>query len=198
MGLAMLCNDGETPLDEEEKEGLRLSSIGTRAELDEFEQLNVEKAIQWTLSKKFTTEKILTEGFVRLLHQKMFADVWGWAGKFRTTEKNLGIKHSAIGTSLRQLNDDCLFWIENNVYLGQEIAIRYKHRLVSIHCFSNGNGRHSRLMADIIISHIFNQQVFSWGRTTLSKESDERRLYLNAIRKADKGEFAHLIQFAQA
>ncbi len=198
MGLELQYEDGQTPLNEEEKEGLLIKTITTHGELDEFEQINIEKAIEWTLSRKFKKENILTEQFVKQLHKKMFDDVWAWAGKFRTSEKNLGIKHHLIGTSLKQLNDDCLFWINNKTYSEEEIAIRYKHQIVNIHCFANGNGRHSRLMADIIMSHIFKKPVFSWSRANLVKKGEERSSYLNAIRQADKGNLQSLIQFAKS
>jgi Fic-DOC domain mobile mystery protein B len=113
--------------------------------------------------KEVKPEYILSEKFVRELHWRMFNVVWAWAGDFRLSEKNLGIKYHLIGIALKQLNDDCLFWIKNRTYSEDEIAIRYKHRIVNIHCFANGNGRHSRLMADVIHKHIFNLDVFHWG-----------------------------------
>ncbi|MGL2994924.1 mobile mystery protein B [Flavobacterium sp. TSSA_36] len=140
---------GQTALDEEEKEGLLISTITTRAELDEFEQLNIESAIEWTLHKKLKKEQLLSESFVKKLHQKMYGNIWKWAGKFRKSEKNIGVNYYLISTTLKILLEDCLFWIDNKVYEPEVIAIRLKHRLVSIHCFPNGNGRHSRLMADL-------------------------------------------------
>ena len=115
------------------------------------------------------------------------------------TEKNIGIKFYQVPTALKQLNDDCLFWIENKTYNEDEIAIWYKYKLVSIHCFSNGNGRHSRLMADIIISNIFNKGYYSWGgNASLVKSGEQRSNYLKAIRAADKGEINPLIEFAKS
>lgn len=198
MGLNLQYNEGQTPIDEEEKEGLKIKAINTHAELDEFEQLNIQKAIEWTLRKKFSKEKILSEDFVKELHKKMFGDVWAWAGKFRLTEKNLGIKSEKISTTLKQLNDDCLFWMNSKTYSEDEIALRYKHRLVSIHCFSNGNGRHSRLMADVIASHIFGKPVFSWGNAGAAKRGEARQNYLSALRSADKGIISVLIGFARS
>ena len=91
MGLELDYNDGQTPLDEEEKDGLKIKSITAQGELDEFEQLNIEKAVEWTIHSKFKLEKILTEKFVKNLHQRMYGDVWKWAGAFRKTEKNIEI-----------------------------------------------------------------------------------------------------------
>lgn len=197
MGLDLKYNEGQTPLTEEEMEGLLIKTITTHEELDEFEQMNIEKAIEWTLTKKFKKENIISEDFVKELHKKMFANVWEWAGKFRMSEKNLGIKYHLIGTSLKQLNDDCLFWINNRTFEEDEIAIRYKHQIVNIHCFPNGNGRHSRLMADIIINHIFKKEVFTWNRSNL-KTGAERTCYLKAIREADKTNIQPLIDFAKS
>ncbi len=197
MGLNLQYNEGQTPVDEEEKEGLKIKTINTHAELDEFEQLNIQKAIEWTLHKKFSKEKILSEDFVMELHKKMFGDVWAWAGKFRLTEKNLGIKSVGIGTALKQLNDDCLFWMNSKTYSEDEIAMRYKHRLVSIHCFSNGNGRHSRLMADVIASQVFGKAVFSWGNAVSAKKGKAREEYLSALRIADKGNISALVAFSR-
>jgi Fic-DOC domain mobile mystery protein B len=113
----------------------------------------------------------------------------GWAGKFRNSNKNIGVDRFQIGTELRNLLDDIKFWIANETYPPNEIAIRFKHRIVSIHCFANGNGRHSRLIADVIIEYIFNEPVYSWGSSKLVRTDDARKKYLFAIKKADRGIF---------
>ena len=197
MGLEIEYIEGQTPLDEEEKEGLRLDSITTRGELDEFEQLNIEKAIKWTLGKKWKPTYILSELFIRELHKKMFNDVWIWAGEFRRTNKNIGVDKYQIGISLKQLLDDSLYWLENKTYSDEEFAIRFKHRIVRIHCFPNGNGRHSRLMADIIISQLFGKPIFSWNSSNINKKGEARSNYLAAIRAADAGDMEPLIKFAK-
>jgi len=126
----------------------------------------------------------------------MFGDVWKWAGEFRRSNKNLGVDKWNIGAALKQLNDDTLFGVENYIYNPDELAIRYKHRLVSIHCFPNGNGRHSRLMADIVIEKILKQPVFTWGMAGDNLNRDIRREYIQAIKAADKGNYKPLISFA--
>ena len=167
MGLNIEYIDGQTPLNEEELDGLLIPSITTREELDEFEQLNIEKAIQWTFGKKWKAEQLFSEKFVKDLHKRMYGEVWKWAGAFRESEKNLGIKSYLIPAELKVLLDDALFWVENDTYSPDDLAIRFKHRLVSIHCFSNGNGRHSRLMADLIMEKLFNATFFSLGSINL-------------------------------
>jgi Fic-DOC domain mobile mystery protein B len=198
MGLELSYIEGQTPIDENEKHGLRIPSITTREELDEFEQLNIEKAVEWTIKRKFNQEIILSEQFIKELHLRMYDDVWKWAGKFRTTNKNIGVDWQLVSVSLKQLLDDCKFWIENKTYPEDEIAVRFSHRIVSIHCFPNGNGRHSRLMADVIISHIFNMPVFSWGSSNLVRQDDARKQYIEAIHAADQGIILPLLIFARS
>ena len=197
MGIDFEYEEGQTPLDEEEKEGLLIGTITTGMELDEFEQLNIQKAVEWTIARKFKPQVILTEQFVRELHQKMFNDTWAWAGKFRSSNKNIGVDRFNISGELKNLLDDVKFWIRNETYHPSEIAVRFKHRIVSIHCFANGNGRHSRLIADVVIEHIFDQPVYSWGGSNLIKAGDARKAYLSAIKKADQGNVQPLIQFAR-
>ena len=197
MGLEFDYKDGQTPLDEEEKEGLKIKSITTQGELDEFEQLNIEKAVEWTIHTKLKPEKILTEKFVKDLHKRMYGDLWKWAGEFRKTEKNIGIPWTQIGIELKNLLDDTKYWIENKTFSPEEIAIRFKHRIVSIHCFPNGNGRHSRMMADIIMESIFGNKIFSWHQSNMVKANETRNQYIKALREADKGNFKQLIEFAK-
>ena len=198
MGLELNYIEGQTPIDENEKHGLRILSITTREELDEFEQLNIEKAVEWTIKRKFNQEIILSEQFVKELHLRMYDDVWKWAGKFRTTNINIGVDWLLISVALKQLLDDSKFWIENNTYPEDEIAVRFSHRIVSIHCFPNGNGRHSRLIADVITSHIFSMPVFSWGSANLVRQGDARKQYIDAIHAADQGIILPLSTFARS
>lgn len=198
MGLNLDYQHGQTPLDEDEKAGLIITSIATREELDEFEQLNIEKAIEWYFRKKLTIEQLFSERFAKELHKKMFGEVWKWAGKFRTSEKNIGIKSYLIPIELKMLFDDVKFWIQNDIYEPEEIAIRFKHRLVSIHCFSNGNGRHSRLMADLIMQKIFQKHFFSWGNKRLENVSEVRANYIKALQSADLNDIKPLMEFAKS
>ncbi|MHA8061504.1 mobile mystery protein B [Aquirufa beregesia] len=143
-------------------------------------------------------EELLTEEFICKVHERMYANVWKWAGKFGKTNKNLGVDTWQIPSELRKLLDDARFWYENNIYLRDEMAIRFKHRIVSIHCFPNGNGRHSRLMADIISDKIYQQPEFTWGSSTSKNEHEIRNYYLNAVKAADRGDFNLLLAFARS
>ncbi len=198
MGLNLEYTDGQTPLDEEEKEGLLIPSIATKGELDEFEQQNIEEAVQWVLGRSLKAETIFTERFIKTLHKRMYGEVWKWAGQFRKSDKNLGFDKWQIPMALKALLEDAIFWVQNETYSPDEIAIRFKHRIVSIHCFSNGNGRHSRLIADIIAEKIYKRSVFSWGAANLSKESQIREIYLQAVKEADKGDYTLLLKFARS
>ncbi len=201
MGLNSLkYEEGQTPLDPDEMDGLLIPSVTTRTELDEVEQRNIEEAIRWTMErrKRFTIHEILTETFALELHKRMYGGVWEWAGNFRNTNKNIGVDKYQIGIELRTLLDDCRYWIENEVFPEDEIAIRFKHRIVSIHCFPNGNGRHSRLMADIIIEKIFGKPVFTWGSQSLIHRGTLRASYLAALREADCGNMESLVLFARS
>src|ERR1035437_5802643 len=129
-------------------QGQHINSITTRSGLDEFEQLNIEKAVEWTMGKNLSVEKILTIEFIKDLHKRMFGDVWKWAGEYRRTNKNIGVDKFDIPVNLNNLIDDTFLWINNKIFNEDEIAIRFSHRIVKIHLFPNGNGRHSRLIAD--------------------------------------------------
>lgn len=197
MGLNLEYTNGQTPLDEEEKEGLRIKSITTQKELNELEQLNIEKAVEWTIHTNLKPERILSEKFIKDLHKKMYGDIWKWAGEFRKSEKNIGIKWTQIGIELKNLIEDAKYWIENKIYSSEEISIRFKHRIVAIHCFPNGNGRHSRMMGDILMESIFGKEVFTWHQSNMIKADETRKKYIAALREADNGNINPLIEFAQ-
>jgi Fic-DOC domain mobile mystery protein B len=198
MGLNLSYVAGQTPLDEDEKNGLLIPTIASRQELDEFEQQNIEEAMMWVFNKSFKAEFVLNEKFICSLHKRMYQHVWSWAGKFRKTDKNLGIDKWQIPMELKTLCEDTLYWINHQTYNTDEIALRFKHRLVSIHCFSNGNGRHSRLMADMLINKVFQEPIFTWGSSQLVREDDTRKNYLKALKSADRGEFHQLLMFARS
>ena len=198
MGLNLEYINGQTPLNEDEKDGLLIPAIAIRSELDEFEQQNIEEAIQWILTRSLRPETIFSEKFILNLHKRMYGNVWAWAGKFRRTNKNLGIDKFKIPIALKILLEDATYWVENSTYTPDEIAIRFKHRLVSIHCFANGNGRHSRLMADLIVDKIFKKPMFSWGTNNLVKQNDSRTNYIKAVKEADSNNYLPLLAFARS
>lgn len=182
-----------TPLDPGEVEGLLLPHITTRGELDRWEQENLLEALFWTARTKPT--RILSEEFVRLLHKRMFNKVWSWAGTYRKTDKNIGGPWYEIQTSIVSLISDVECWIEQSNDCPLDIGVQFHHRLVSIHPFPNGNGRHARLMTDLLLEHRLNAERFSWGNEDLSRKGEARRMYITALQAADNHEFGPLTAF---
>jgi len=188
---------GATKLSPEEMEGLKIKTITTRGELDRWEQQNISESMDWLDTRKNKSE-ILHEEFVKKLHEKMLDKVWTWAGSFRKTEKNIGVDKHRISIELRQLLDDTQFYIDNKTYEPDEIATRFNHRLVQIHCFPNGNGRHSRLITDTLLTDVLGKDPFSWGNGDLLNEGDVRESYINALRSADGHDYKPLRKFVRS
>ena len=186
-------DDNSTPLTEEEKQQLKAKWITTRAELNELETKGIANAEIWLLKNK---KDILNETFIKNLHKKMFGDIWKWAGTFRTTERNIGVAPYEIQPKLRILLDDVRFWVDNQTFSPKEIAIRFHHRLVQIHPFPNGNGRISRLMADLLMKQ-FGLPVLDWGSGSLTEISELRRKYISALQDADNGDYSSLLHFIE-
>ena len=187
-------DDGRTELTEEEREGLIPSYITLRSELNEAEQANILEAEEWAFARK---RDLLEEKFLNNLHKRMYGNVWRWAGQYRTTGKNIGIDAYRIPTELRQLLDDCRYWIENRTHKPDEIAARFHHRLVLIHCYPNGNGRHARLAADLLLK-LLGQDRFSWGGKNLVDIGETREGYIAALQAADKHDIGPLLQFVRS
>ncbi|HPX62430.1 MAG TPA: mobile mystery protein B [Deltaproteobacteria bacterium] len=187
--------EGATPLDADEARGLLLSHITNRTELDRWEQENIAMADAWAFRRK--PRDILSDGFCKGLHKRMFGTVWRWAGEFRTTSKNIGVPAWQITTELRNLCADCAAWIGHGTYPPDGIAVRFHHRLTAIHPFSNGNGRHARLMTDIILFHLLNRPRFSWGSGNLVDAGECRQQYINALRAADRHDYSQLLNFVR-
>ena len=186
------ADDNSTPLTAEEKNGLKLKWITLRSELNEAEARNIVQAQLWLASNK--KKDVCSDTFLRNLHKKMFCDVWVWAGEYRITERNIGVVPYQIPMKLMQLFDDLNFWIDNKTYSNHEIAVRLHHKLVQIHPFPNGNGRVSRLMADLVLRKLEGKTLY-WGDTNLVDVSEVRRKYIDALRKADAGDYTDLLNF---
>lgn len=186
------ADDNSTPLTAEEKNGLKLKWITLRSELNEAEARNIALAQLWLASNK--KKDVCSDTFLRNLHKKMFCAVWVWAGEYRITERNIGVAPYQIPMKLMQLFDDLNFWIDNKTYSNHEIAVRLHHKLVQIHPFPNGNGRVSRLMADLVLRKLEGKTLY-WGDTNLVDVSEVRRKYIDALRKADAGDYTDLLNF---
>ncbi len=189
--------DGNTALSPEEQAGL-IPNLTTRHELNEWERQNVLEAYAWALDPRSVRRRdSLSESYVRGLHQRMFNQTWTWAGRYRSTEKNIGIPHYQIRDSLAGLLGDVRYWLENRTFPPDEIALRLHHRLVLIHPFANGNGRHARLMADVLAERQ-GRPEFSWGNSAIARQSDFRRAYIEALQAADRNDMQLLLLFARS
>ena len=111
MGLDLDYNNRQTPISEAEKEDILIPTISTSGELDEFEQANIEKAVEWSMKSRFSVNEVLSIAFIKELHKRMFSEVWKWAGSFRRTNKNIGVDKYLIEQELYKLLDDCRYWI---------------------------------------------------------------------------------------
>ncbi len=188
--------EGATPIDLDEAEGLLLTHITTHGELNRWEQDNIVEALAWIDKTKPTN--ILNEQFIKRLHNRMFGYVWRWAGQFRRSDKNIGVSWHQVPMYLKNMCDDVPVWIQTQNESPEEMAVRFHHRLVWIHPFSNGNGRHARLMADIFIENVLHGSSFSWGKRNLSSPSEYRSRYINALQEADNGNYIPLLEFAKS
>ena len=185
--------EGATPLDPDELAGLKFKHITTRGQLDELEQANIVTGLLW-LKKNSARDDVLTINFAMDLHKILFKDVWRWAGTFRLTEKNIGIDPRQVSVALRNLLDDLEAWIEFSTYPPLESILIFHHQLVKIHPFPNGNGRFSRIYADIIAEKYFNIKPVQWGGRDLDKMTQTRSDYINSLRAADGGDLSLLLQ----
>lgn len=185
-------DDTATPLTPEERAALIPTYITLRPELNEVEQIGIDEANLWAFSRK---RDVLNEDFLKQLHKHMFGKVWRWAGEFRTTPRNIGIDAWNIAPELRILLDNVRYWIENNTYSPDEIAVRFHHKLVFIHPFPNGNGRHARLAADILVTQL-DQPRLTWGSSNLVTVNELRKSYVTALQSADREDIGALLVFA--
>jgi Fic-DOC domain mobile mystery protein B len=190
---------GATPLDPNEAEGLIPDYITTQAELNALERENILEAINWAHGRQHSD--VMNATFALDLHKRMLNRVWKWAGTQRTSDKNIGVFKEQIPTELAKLFGDAKYWIEHNTYSWDEIGARFHHRLVSIHVFVNGNGRHARIMTDILLSSN-GREPFSWGMRTqtgaLEVQGALRDEYISALKKADRGDYDALLRFVRS
>ncbi len=176
------AGEGQTPLDRDEARGLRFD-VNTRGELDELEQINIVEALLWAGRRGGADLDLLSPSGLCRLHQRMFGDVWSWAGSFRSTEKNIGVAPHQVPGELKKACDDMAWWIGEGAWEPRAAAARYHHRLVRIHPFVKGNGRHARIVADLFLA--------ARGAAPLSWPED-RALYIGALRQADARRYGPL------
>jgi Fic-DOC domain mobile mystery protein B len=188
---------GATPIDEEILQGL-IPNLTLQSELNEYEEQNIAKAFLWASRSRTLKKELLSVSGICILHKKMFGDTWNWAGQFRKRQTNIGVSPNRIQSDLKILLDDVKFWIQNKTYSNEEIGIRFHHRLVLIHPFPNGNGRLSRLAADLLMQ-ILGEKSFSWSSSNLNQDGEIRKKYINALKVADQTEnYSLLLNFAKS
>lgn len=198
--LSDLVHEAEdaTPLEPDEQDGLLQSWITHRRDLNAAEQENIVRGMVWARGRlDRRPAAMLTVDFAQQLHKRMFGDVWRWAGSYRRTARNIGIEAPRIPAELPMVFDDARYWVDARTYPPDEIAVRLHHRLVAVHPFPNGNGRHARLMADLLIERL-NGTPFSWGSGGLGNTGALRRAYIAALRSADSHDLAPLVAFARS
>jgi Fic-DOC domain mobile mystery protein B len=187
--------DGHTDLSDDDTEGLLLSYIGTRAELNAAEQQNIFDA---TMTRRApSVDALLDEDYLRALHKAMFGRVWQWAGQYRKRETNIGVAPAQIAGEIRSLINDVQTWIDHESYGADELCVRFHHRQVAIHPFPNGNGRHGRIAADYLIRAL-GQPAFTWGIGLDLPTPKLRARYLHALQRADAHNISTLITFARS
>lgn len=181
---------GSTRVDPDEPEGLIPDHIATQSELNVWEQENILQAMAWVQS---TSSPALSEDTIRELHRRMFNRTWTWAGTYRRSDKNIGIPWPQIGVTIRDMTGNGHYWLEHAVYSIDEVAVRLHHRLVQIHPFPNGNGRHARLWTDMLLRENARPPL-RWASSDLRQaESADRTAYIDVLRKADSGDLDPLL-----
>lgn len=188
--------DGQTEISDEDRRGLIPTYISTRGELWDAEEAAITKA---TFGLTARATDIADDLYLRRLHRRMFADVWRWAGQYRVRETNLGVAPEAIAGKVRALVGDVDTWLREESFEADELAIRFHHRLVKIHPFVNGNGRHGRIAADLLVVAL-GERRFSWGAGLQMSTEDLRHTYHQALRRvdADGDDIGDLIAFARS
>lgn len=190
--------EGATPLDPDEAEGLLPDHIATVEQLNAWEQLNIAQAWTWAMSgRRRSVPEVLSVRYAEALHRRMFDHTWSWAGRYRSTAKNIGLPQQQVRVALRERITDTALWIEQSVYDADESAARLHHQLVLVHPWPNGNGRWARLMSDSLL-HAQRRVPFTWGGAALQEPGQARRAYLAALRAADRGEFGPLLGFVRS
>jgi Fic-DOC domain mobile mystery protein B len=188
------ADGASTPLTPEDRRDLIPSYVTLRHELNEVEALNVRDGERWAFARK---RDALDEDFLKRLHKRMFGQVWRWAGRYRDSPRSIGVEPWRIEVDMRQALDDGRFWVANKSWPADELAARMHHRLVLIHPFPNGNGRWSRLAADLLAVQL-GRPRFTWGSTSLVAQSQTRQDYVAALREADTGDLSKLLAFVRS
>jgi Fic-DOC domain mobile mystery protein B len=186
-----------TPLDPALRGDLIQTWVTTRADLNEAEQENIVKGVAWARRRRGGADKLLAEHFSKTLHRRMFGEVWKWAGSYRQSALNIGIAPHLVAAEMPLMFDNACYWIAHETFPPDEIAVRLHHRLTQIHGFPNGNGRHARMMADLLIEKLCGKP-FTWGSGGIRDTGMLRTTYVQALQAADNHNITGLIAFARS
>ena len=185
--------DDATPIND--ISGLIPMHIHSQKELNEWEENNIIYAVKKYLTKRKKID--ITISWIKQIHKEMFDKTWEWAGVFRKNNFNLGVDYNQINIELKKLIDDIEYWKSHSNSMNWfEQSVRIHYRLVKIHPFPNGNGRHARLVSDIFL---FNNNLTlpTWPTEEMIKQTQIRKEYITALKQADKGDISLLLKFTE-
>ncbi len=183
---------GATPLDD--ISGLKLSWVQQLRDLNRAEAENISQAQKKYLEKSIDDpSKWFNPTFLRKIHMTMFGDVWDWAGRWRKSITNIGIKPQFIPMKLSELCAQVISWGTGSAKMTYlERSARIHHQLVSIHPFENGNGRFSRLVADrYLLAYRCTHPIWP---SHLGINGEIRDRYILSLKAADRGDYLPMIQ----
>jgi Fic-DOC domain mobile mystery protein B len=189
---------GPSPITDGERSRL-IPSLSTRGQLEEIERMSIHAARVWAMRAAASNEEqVLTEEFSRELHRRMFAGIWRGAGRYRTAREDAGWDPEKIPEGMRMILDDAEGWLRFATYPVHEAAVRLHHRIRCVRPWSDGNGNHARLMADVLVASQ-QEEPLTWGlRSCAGQAPKARERYREATRAADRGDMAPLLEFARS
>jgi len=198
-----------TPIEPDDHQFLvpEMKHLITWADVDAEEASNIAKGRAWLIAQHFTLDDLFDTLTLRTIHQRMFGKVWTWAGSVRRRETSIGIDPSQIQTQFEQLVQNFRWRAANADEIGfseeerRELGIRFHTEMVAIHAFVNGNGRHARLVANLVDSAMglgsLADPLYPWGARSGLPSAESRKLYLDAIKLAgSRGEYGPLLDIA--
>ncbi len=152
---------GETPVDDDEAQALTpeiLEQLGqsvSKADIFAIEQAIEAEVTANTVVKIIEGDlglsDLLADFFIRDLHRQLYGDIWTWAGKYRQRELNIGIAPESIAAELRTSLQNMLYRFEHTAdWDARQFGIAVHAETVRIHPFTDGNGRTTRLLANLI------------------------------------------------
>lgn len=182
----------ETEVSEEEREALTpfaLQSLGEpvlKAALYDIEQTLQDRVaselVDQIRSGALGVSDILTDHFVRDIHRQLYGDLWEWGGRFRRLQTNIGVAPEQIAVQLRSEMDNLRYRLETVHDLAPETLALLTHVVVvRIHPFVDGNGRATRLLADLVLA------AASAGTALRFNWNIDRMSYIAALVHYDDG-----------